>query len=42
MLKCGKIGKVCGSKCTAFSVSVLSHASVTMNFKYGQLLDARN
>ena len=29
-----KMRKVCGSKCKAFSVSLLSHASVTPNFKY--------
>ena len=37
-----KISKVCGSKCKAFSVSVLSHASVTPTFKYGRLLHACN
>ena len=29
-------------KCMAFSVSVLSHAAVTSNFKYGMLLYAHN
>ena len=38
-----KMRKGCGSKCTAFSVSVLSHAFVvTPSFKYGKLLHARN
>ena len=31
-----------GSKCMAFSVSLLSHASVTPSFMYGQLLHGRN
>ena len=33
---------VCGSKCMAFPVSVLSHASMTPNFKYGKLLHVCN
>ena len=36
-----KMRKVCHSKCTAFSVSVLSHASVTPNLTYGKLLHVR-
>ena len=33
-----KMWNVCRSKCVAFSVPVLSRASVTPNFKYGKLL----
>ena len=33
--------KVYGTKCMVFSVSVLSHASVILNFMYGKLLHAR-
>ena len=41
---CARMWKVhvCHSKCMVFSVSVLSHALVTLNFKYGKLLHARN
>ena len=36
--------KVHGSKCTCmvFSVSIISHASVTPNFMYGKLIHACN
>ena len=37
-----KMRQVCHSKCMTFSVSVLSHASVIPNFKYGKFLHARN
>ena len=39
-----KLQKVHGSKCTCmvFSVSVLSHASVTPDFMHDKLLHARN
>ena len=33
-----KMQKACGSKCIVFSVSVIFHALVTLNFKYGKLL----
>ena len=40
--KVQKMRKVYGSKCMAFSVSILFHASVTLNFKYGRLLHVCN
>ena len=36
------MGKVCFSECMGFSVSVLSHALVTPNFRCGKLCHARN
>ena len=37
-----KMQKVCSSKCMVFSVSLLSHASVTPNFKHRKLLHVCN
>ena len=37
-----KMQKVCRSKRMVFSFSVLFHALVTSNFKYGKLLHAHN
>ena len=39
---CGKCKRYVVTKRTPFSVLVLSHASLTPNFKYGKLLHVRN